>query len=161
MKPIVIISLILSLSILGCKQGTKIATIGDNAPGFTLSDIDGNKVSLNDLLKGKEVILNFWASWCPECRKETTVLNEIAKKYKDKIDIVGINLKESKENVQSFVGSKGIGYKMLLDTKGKIARQYGVISLPVNVLINKEGLVKNLNIDIQQVESYLRTEPSL
>ena len=156
MKPIVIISLILSLSILSCKQGTKLATIGDTAPNFSLSDIDGNKVSLSDLLKGKEVMLNFWASWCPECRKETATLNEIAKKYKDKIDVVGINLRESKEDVQSFIGSKGIGYKMLLDTNGKVARQYGVFGVPVNVLINKEGLVKNLNIDIREIENYLR-----
>ena len=157
MKQIIIISLILSLSVLGCgQQETKPATIGDTAPNFSLSDIDGNKVSLNDLLKGKEVILNFWASWCPECRKETTVLNEIAKKYKDKVDIVGINLKESKEDVQSFVSSKGIGYRILLDTKGKVTRQYGAITLPVNVLINKEGLVKNLNIDIRQIENYLK-----
>ena len=100
--------------------------------------------------------MNFWASWCPECRKETAILNEIAKKYKDRIEIVGINLRESKEDVQSFIGSKGIGYKMLLDTKGKVARQYGIFGVPVNVLINKEGLVKNLNIDICQIENYLR-----
>lgn len=156
MKLIVIISLILSLSVLGCKQEIKIATIGDNASGFTLSDIDGNKVSLSDLLKGKEVILNFWASWCPECRKETAILNEIAKKYKDKIEVVGINIRESKEDVQSFIDSKGIGYKMLFDTNGKTARQYGVFGVPVNVLINKEGLIKNLNIDIRQIENYLR-----
>jgi len=156
MKPIIIISLILSLSILGCKQGTKLATIGDTAPGFSLLDTDGNKVLLSDLLKGKEVILNFWASWCPECRKETATLNEIAKKYKDRIEIMGINLRESNEDVKSFINSKGIEYKILLDTKGKVARQYGIFGVPVNVLINKEGLIKNLNIDIRQMENYLK-----
>ncbi len=153
---ILIILLPAILFLLGCDQGGKLLTIGDKAPDFSISDMNGNQVTLSDFLKdNKEVILAFWTTWCPECRKEMPILNEFAKKHRDKVEIVGINLKESKEVVKSFVEPRGIGFKILLDTKGKVARLYNVYSIPTSVLINKEGLIKSMNLDVRQMESYL------
>ncbi len=150
--------LILSFSILGCEQKRKFLAVGDNAPTFSLLDLDDNTISLGDLSKGKEVILSFWASWCPECRQQMPILNGIAKKYRDKIEIIGVNTREAKKIVISFVKDIGIEYKILLDTEGQVAKIYDVVGVPTNVLINKEGLIKNLNLDVRGMESYLRKE---
>lgn len=98
--------LILSFSILGCEQKRKFLAAGDNAPTFSLLDLDGNTISLGDLLKGKEVILSFWASWCPECQQQMPILNGFAKKYRDKIEIIRVNTGEAKKTVMSFVKDK-------------------------------------------------------
>ena len=157
-KVIILFLLILSFSILGCEQKRKFLAAGDNAPTFSLLDLDGNTISLGDLLKGKEVILSFWASWCPECRQQMPILNGIAKKYRDKIEIIGVNTGEAKKTVMSFVKDIRIEYKILLDAKGQVAKIYDVVGVPTNVLINKEGLIKNLNLDVRGMESYLRKE---
>ena len=143
------------LGLLACDSGVGFLAEGDKAPDFTLPDLDGNPVSLNSLLQGKkEVLLNFWASWCPDCRREIPRLNEFAEKYKDKVEIVGINLKESKETTGSFTNAYGIGYRILLDGEGETARLYGIIGVPTNVLISRDGLIKKLNLDIREMESY-------
>jgi len=140
----------------GCQAQRQIFSVGDKAPDFTLSDLQGNKVSLNELLKGKEIILNFWASWCPECREEMPQLDKFAKLYSDRVEIVGINTMESKEQAASFVNAKGISYRILLDSKGEVVKIYGIVGIPTNILINKDGLIKNLNLDVRQMKSYFR-----
>ncbi|MDD5772805.1 MAG: TlpA disulfide reductase family protein [bacterium] len=158
MKKIIVISMLYALCSMlfsSCGPKPQFMAVGDEAPGFSILDMNGNKVSLKSLLNGKEVVLNFWASWCPECRAEVSRLKEFSEKYKDKIEIVGINLEESKETVQSFIESNGIKYKILLDSNGKTAKLYMVRGVPTNILINKDGLIKKLNIDIREMESYL------
>ncbi len=140
----------------GCQAKRQSLSVGDKAPDFTLWDLASNKVALSQLLNGKEVILSFWASWCPECRREMPHLERFSRIYKDKIEIIGINVGESKSEIGSFVNSLGINYKILLDSRGEIAKLYGIIGVPTNVLINKDGLIKNLNLDVRQMESYLR-----
>ena len=150
--------LILYLSVLGCEQKRKFLSIGDNAPNFSLLDLNGNTISLGDILKDKEVILSFWASWCPECRQQMPILNGLAKKYRERIEIIGVNTGEARKTVASFIKEIGIEYRILLDTQGKLVKIYGVAGVPTNVLINKEGLIKNLNLDVRGMESYLRKE---
>ncbi len=140
----------------GCQAKRQILSIGDKAPDFTLLDLSGNKVSLSQILKGKETILSFWASWCPECRREMPQLERFSGIYKDKIEIIGINVGESKSEIGPFISSLGVNYKILLDSRGEIAKLYGIIGVPTNILINKDGLIKNLNLDVRQMESYLR-----
>ena len=130
--------------------------VGDDAPDFSILDLNGNKVSLKSLLSGKDIVLNFWAGWCPSCRAEIPHLIELAEKYKDKIEIVGINLEESKETVRSFIASNGIKYKILLDSKGKVGKLYMVKFLPTNIIISKDGSIKKMNIDIKEIEKYLQ-----
>ena len=157
-KVIILFLLILSFGILGCEQKRNFLAVGDNAPTFSFLFLDGNTISLGDLLKGKEVILSFWGSWCPECRQQMPILNGFAKEYRDKIEIIGVNTGEAEKTVMSFVKDIGIEYKILLDAKGQVARIYDVVGVPTNVLINKEGLIKNLNLDVRGMESYLRKE---
>ncbi len=145
-------------SILGCEQKRKFLAVGDNAPTFSLLDLDGKTISLGDLSKGKEAILSFWASWCPECRQQMPILNGLAKKYRDKIEIIGVNTRENKKTVMFFVKDAGIEYKILLDIEGQVAKIHDVVGVPTNVLINKEGLIKNSNLDVRGMESYLRKE---
>lgn len=140
----------------GCQAKKQILTVGDKAPDFTLLDLADNKVSFTELLKGKEILLSFWASWCPECRQEMPQLERFSKIYNNKIEIIGINVGESKNKVVSFVKSGGINYKILLDSQSEVSGLYGIFGVPTNILINKDGLIKNLNLDVRQMESYLR-----
>ena len=136
--------------------GGRIFYVIDEAPRFSILDQNGNKVSLESLLNGKEIVLNFWASWCPSCRAEIPRLIEFAEKYKDKIEIVGVNMGELKETVQSFIESNGIKYKILLDPNGKVGKLYMVRAIPTNYLIDKDGSIKKMHIDIKEMENYLR-----
>lgn len=160
MKKIVLITMLFALcSMLFTSCGgpkPRFMAVGDEAPDFSILDLDGNKVSFKSLLNDREIVLNFWASWCPSCCAEIPRLNEITEKYNDKIEIVGINLEESKETVQSFIEANGIKYKILLDSKGEVGKLYMVRAIPANFLISKDGLIKKMNIDIKEIEDYLR-----
>lgn len=147
--------LVIFFSISGCVEKTKFLSVADPAPVFSLKDLNGNLVSLNDFLKGKELIISFWASWCVECRRQMPILNELYKEYKNKIEIIGINVEESKNVVIPFIKVKGIEYKILLDSEGHTAKAYRTIGVPTHILVNKEGLIKNLSFDIEEIKSYL------
>ncbi|MCS7152309.1 MAG: TlpA family protein disulfide reductase [Endomicrobia bacterium] len=97
---------------------------------FKLSSIVGKKL----------ILINFWTTWCPYCVEEIPHLINLYNKYKDNgLEILAINIGEPKNKVENFVISEKIPYKILLDTQGKIARQYGVRGIPTNFLISPEG----------------------
>jgi thiol-disulfide isomerase/thioredoxin len=111
------------------------------APSFTLSDPEGKEISLSDF-KGKPVVLNFWATWCPPCIAEMPALNTISDSYKDSgVIVIGINSGESVETVKSFVGKFGISFPVLLDGDQKINDKYKIFGLPTTFFIDKNGVI--------------------
>jgi DsbE subfamily thiol:disulfide oxidoreductase len=128
----------------GCAEnkGHKIADIGEPAPEFTLTDLNGKMVSLREY-KGRYVILNFWATWCPSCVSEMPFLQEIYNKEKDKgITVIGIDYNEDQEKVKKFLSKYGITFTILMDNNLKVSKDYGVVGLPVTFLIDSEGRIK-------------------
>lgn len=118
-----------------CKETSEIAA------GFTLRDLENKEFSLSDI-KGKPVILFFWTTWCPHCRKELKLLNTThAELLKDGVELVTINVEEPAEKVQRFIGTYPLSFRVLLDTDLKVAQAYGVLGVPTYFLINKEGRV--------------------
>lgn len=120
---------------------------GDTPPDFTLTTMDGKEVTLSDY-KGKKVILNFWASWCPPCKAEMPHMQ----KYYDKkaeeqnFEILAVNLtSEEKSNrlVEKFVQSYGITFPVPLDEKGNIALKYQVITIPSTFILNTDGQIEH------------------
>ena len=87
-------------------------SIGKTAPDFELETLDGKKAKLSDY-RGKKVILNFWASWCPPCREEMPEFQKIAENNPD-IVVLGVNLQESKEAIEAFTNKLGIKFPILL-----------------------------------------------
>jgi peroxiredoxin len=116
------------------KQG-----IENKALDFALEDLNGNKVKLS-YYKGQEVLLVFSTTWCPYCRTEIPQLKELYAKYKEKgLEILNIDIQESKERVSAYANKHKLPYKILLDTDGMVATMYGVRGVPTKVLINKDG----------------------
>ncbi len=114
------------------------------APDFTVYDSDGNAVKLSDL-KGKPVVLNFWASWCPPCKSEMPDFNEKYLKYKDEIHFMMVNLtdgyQETRESAERFLSSTDYVFPVYFDSDLDAAYTYGISSVPQTFFIDSEGIL--------------------
>lgn len=125
--------------------GTPAPAAGPPAPGeparpLTLQDLEGRQVSLSSY-RGSLVLLHFWATWCPTCRGEMSLLEEAARAHPRGFVILGVNLGEKRAKVASYVEASGITFPILLDGRGKVASAYGVLSLPITIVIAPDGRV--------------------
>jgi len=111
------------------------------AANFTLTTLSGETIELQQTLKEKQVVLDFWASWCPYCVKIMPQLDEFYQKNKDKVVLIGVNINESKEKVAAYVQENGISYSMALDTDGSLAKLYKVRGIPTLVVIGQDNKV--------------------
>lgn len=112
------------------------------APAFTLDDLEGKKASLSDY-KGKPLIINFWATWCIPCIKEMPDLEKLYKERKDEgLELLMINVKESKEVVKKYIEKGGFSFRVLLDKNGDVLREYQVFGLPSTFFIDEKGIVQ-------------------
>ena len=121
--------------------------VGHPAPNFTLvllhADSGKTTLSLSNL-KGKPIVLNFWASWCQPCKEELPLLENAWKQMqaqKKNIVFLGIDFQELNSDASSFLLQHGITYLAGLDTDGSIANKYGVSSLPQTIFIDRNGTV--------------------
>ncbi|HYS78623.1 MAG TPA: TlpA disulfide reductase family protein [Candidatus Dormibacteraeota bacterium] len=113
------------------------------APGepvfdFALPDLQGNQVSLSSF-RGRLVLVHFWATWCPVCLDEMAVLVEAARAHPDDLTVLGINLGEKPSKVSAYARRAGITFPILLDARGKVAARYGVLSLPITLVVGPDG----------------------
>ncbi len=109
------------------------------APSFQAATLDGGNISLASL-KGKVVVLDFWSSWCPPCRNEAPGLAEVYAEYQDQgVEFVGMALWDTEENVRQFVAELGVPYPNILDDRGRIAIDYGVVKIPEKFFIDRDG----------------------
>ena len=114
------------------------------APEFTLQDMDGEDHALGDF-RGKVVMLNFWGTWCPPCRREMPSLERLYRKYKDRgLAVVAVNQWEDPDLVFEFTGqlSPAPTFSILFDRESRIAEQYSVKGLPTTFLLDKEGNIR-------------------
>jgi peroxiredoxin len=130
------------------KNPQHIVKIGDLAPDFSLTYLDGKTVKLSEL-KGKVVMLQFTASWCSVCRKEMPFIeSEIWQKHKEDPHFVlaGVDLKEDSAKIGRFIVSTGITYPIILDPEGKIFELYAEKDAGVtrNIIIDKTGHIQFL-----------------
>lgn len=108
-------------------------------PDFELEALDGTMIKLSEL-KGKNVILNFWATWCGFCVIEMPDLQKLQDTYKDEdLLVLAINVGETKETVQKFVEENDLKLTVLLDKDSSVANTYGLRSFPSTLAINKKG----------------------
>jgi len=121
----------------------------NTAPDFTLERLDGGTISLVDFRGKKPVVVDFWASWCPNCRRDMPNLNRFYEKYKDKVEVIGVNLQENESTVRDFIASRGISFPIALDPRGQASRAYGIQYTNTHVLIDRAGnLVRIIPGDI-------------
>ena len=119
------------------------SAVVDLAPDFTLDRLDGGKLSLSDYRGEKPVVLDFWASWCPNCQRDMPKLSALYDEFSDEVEVIGINLRESTSTVQRFIDSRGITFPIVMD-KGSVSRQYGIRYTNTHVLINTDGSVAQI-----------------
>lgn len=118
---------------------------GQIAPDFTLYDLNGNPVKLSEL-KGKKVLINFWATWCPPCRAEMPQMQKFYEDYKsESVAIVGVNLtptEENTESIQSFVGEHKLTFPIVLDPEGDVMQKYQIAAYPTTYLLDSTGVIR-------------------
>ena len=114
------------------------------APQFVLEDMDEEKINFDEY-KGKVVLLNFWATWCPPCRREMPSMERLYQKYKDDdFTIIAINQMEDGDTVFSFTGQLALSptFDILFDYTSDTSKNYRVNGLPTTFLIDKKGLIR-------------------
>jgi len=114
--------------------------MGQRAPDFTLSALDGQQVTLSEL-RGKPVALNFWATWCPSCVTELPDLQQAYQAHKDGVHFFAISVDADPADVQPFLTEQGVDLPVLLDTEGDASAKYRVRGIPVTVFIDAEGMI--------------------
>jgi thiol-disulfide isomerase/thioredoxin len=115
--------------------------VGEAAPVFALSDDRGEPVSL-DSYRGRIVVMNLWASWCPPCRAEMPDLQRLANAYAGRrIAIVGVNEGESPQRARAFADSLRIRFPIWIDGSQRYGRTYTALGLPTTVILDANGVV--------------------
>ena len=128
---------------------------GDSAPDFKLQNLSAETVQLSDLA-GRAVILNFWATWCPPCRREMPLLDELQKAYGEKgLSVIGLDINESPELVKSYVNAVDVSYPIWVDappgTPGfdstqEIFSRFGGVGLPSTLFIDRAGVIRRIYV---------------
>jgi len=112
------------------------------APDFTLSNLDGTKVTLSDL-KGQAVLINVWATWCPPCRVEMPTIQAAYEQYHDQgFTVVAVNLQEDPSAVATFMREQQLTFPALLDSDGQVSRSYQAVSLPSSFFVDRRGVIR-------------------
>jgi peroxiredoxin len=115
---------------------------GVQAPGFQLHTSASTDLSLSDL-KGRVVLINFWASWCGPCRQEMPVLEQLYRKYKSAgFTLLGVNVEPKAADAEAFLKSMPVSFPILLDPDSKVSRLYEVSGMPSTVILDRSGKVR-------------------
>lgn len=134
--------------------------INQMAPDFELATLNGGTVRLSDY-RGKKVVLNFWASWCPPCRVEMPYMENYYKEYKDieNVEILAVNMTELErgrsEKVGEFVDEHQLTFPILLDEIGAVMDLYKVMIYPTTYIISAEGIITD-KVMVSMDEKYLK-----
>jgi peroxiredoxin len=115
---------------------------GQAAPAFELESLGGGKLAL-DSLRGKRVLVAFWATWCGSCQQELPELDRAQRAAGDKgFVVLAVNVGEPRKKVADYIAAKGLGLRVLLDPDWRAAERFGVIALPESFLIDERGSVR-------------------
>ena len=108
-------------------------------PAFSGQTLDSKSLSI-DALRGKVVVINFWASWCRECRPEMSALDQLHREFSARgLAVVGINVRESPDAARRYAREVGTAFPLLLDPDGQINALYGVIGVPTTFVVARDG----------------------
>ncbi|MCE4552922.1 TlpA disulfide reductase family protein [Roseateles cellulosilyticus] len=133
---------LLAGALLGALAGLCAAAPDAAAPDFTLRAADGRNVRLHEL-RGRVVLVNFWATWCGPCRQEMPLLNQLYQKYQGSgFTLLGINVDEDSRNAINLAGKLGVNFPVLLDGDKSVSKRYDLSSMPSTLLIDRDGKVR-------------------
>ncbi len=131
----------------------EVAVVGSPAPEFELKDINGNLWRLSEL-KGKVVFMNFWATWCLECKTEMPFKEALLKQMKGKpFQMLGIIYRDNPQDVKAYVEKYGVTVPTLISPNDEIARLYGIAVIPQTFIIDKDGVIRERIFGLRQWDS--------
>ena len=111
------------------------------SPVLDLVDLQGQRWT-SERLKGKSVVLNFWATWCPPCKEELPSLQTLHELGAGDPVVLGVNVRETPSRVRRYVEATGLGFPVLLDPQAELAKRFGVTAFPTTLLIAPDGLIR-------------------
>jgi thiol-disulfide isomerase/thioredoxin len=130
---------------------------GQPAPDFYFETPEGDPSSLSQL-KGRPVLVNFWATWCGPCRYEMPFLQQIYEDWPgDELAMMTINVAESSSDVSQFMQSEGFSFTVLLDGEAAVAQRYNVQGIPTTLFIDKEGIIQNVHVGSFRSQAEIET----
>lgn len=112
------------------------------APDFALYDVDGQVVQLSDFKGEKPVFINFWATWCPPCRREMPAMQRLHEQQGDEVHILAVNYLESRAQVTAFLDEMQLDFPVLMDVRGDVNGRYGIWSYPTSLFVDRDGVVR-------------------
>ena len=130
------------------------------APDFVLNDAQGNPLQLSTL-RGKGVVLNFWASWCPPCKEEMPAMQRVHEVYADQgLVILAVNTtyQDGEADALSFLEQRGLTFSVVFDRSGETARQYEIPALPTTFFIDANGIIQDVVVGGPMSEALLRSQ---
>ncbi|MCD6217032.1 TlpA family protein disulfide reductase [bacterium] len=124
------------------REPIKSASSGEKAaPDFTVTTIDGGKITLSDYKGKKAVLIDIWGTWCAPCRIEMPELQKFYEKHPDEVEIIAAAQNSPLKDIQAFVKENKISFKIVLDSSGTVSRKYRSKYIPFLTVISKEGKI--------------------
>ena len=139
------------------KSGGVAPEVGAQAPDFELEQLSGGALRLSDL-RGKPVLVNFWASWCAPCILEMPNIQKYYQRYPEAFEVVAVNADEPRSDIEKFVKDIGVTFPIVMDPGLKIQSLYRLRGLPTSFLVDADGIVRVVHIGMleeSQLEQYL------
>ncbi len=133
---------------------------GFSAPDFTLDLLGGGQVTLSEL-RGKVVIVNLWASWCPPCRAEMPAIEKVYQAYKDQgLVVLGVNttFQDSEADAAAFIREFGLTFPVPLDRGGSVSRRYQLRGLPSTFFLDRQGVIRSVVVGGPMSEALIQSK---
>jgi peroxiredoxin len=146
-------------TLLGEDENIEIAPrAGALAPDFELENSNGELIRLSEV-KGRPILINFWATWCAPCRLEMPAMQDRFESYRiEGLEVLAVNFDETSEEVREFADELGLTFNLLLDPGGRIQRAYQIRGYPTSYFVDSSGIIRVLHIGVMtegQLDDYL------
>jgi peroxiredoxin len=141
---VLVLAIVYTIYTNATKEKVEVLGIGDEAPDFTLVDLNGEEHRLSDY-KGQGVFLNFWGTWCKPCAKEMPAMDRQYEIYKEQgVQVLAVNIAQSDFEVQRFASQYGLDFPIVIDKTKSVMEAYNIDPLPTTLLINPEGEIEQI-----------------
>lgn len=145
MKKILAMILVLLLALPAAASAISLPMVGAEAPDFELTMLDGEIFRLSEQ-RGKVVLINIWATWCPPCVAEMPDIDRLASDYADELVVIGVNCGESEQTIADFVAANGYSYHFAADPSYMVSGMlYPTMSIPYTIVVNADGVITQLH----------------